>query len=79
MIDAALVRIAALYSSRGWAQDSFDDGAIVDQTDELHGETAAGTAQGIGFVDLLDQPRPGAFLTLGEVILSIGGGSLPGR
>ena len=61
------------------AQDSFDDGAIVDQTDELHGETAAGTAQGIGFVDLLDQPRPGAFPTLGEVILSIGGGSRPGR
>jgi len=32
------------------AQDSFDDRAIVDQTDELHGETAAGTEQGIGFV-----------------------------
>jgi hypothetical protein len=56
------------------AQDSFDDGAIVDQTDELHGETAAGTAQGIAFEETVQVRVKGS----GIIAVDVTGRGLPG-
>ena len=60
-------------------QDSFNGGAVVDQADNIERAAATGTQQGIGFVNPLNQPRPGAPYGTSEFVLGIRGLSRLGR
>jgi hypothetical protein len=54
------------------AEDLLDDGAGADQADDLKGSRAAGADQGIGFVDSLHQPPPGASAGAREFPAAVG-------
>lgn len=55
------------------AHDSFDDGEVIDEADDLERAVAAGTEQRVGFKNLLNQARPGAPGAAGAFILRFGG------